>query len=307
MSKTRTSLEFIPRTTLESIKISCEYIPAVSSCISLGSKIANIGIVVCWYGYPYFIVVDGRKRYEAKSIVGMFVGIIAYVIYIVKNWEVESKATSTIFGEYYLACKKQYTLEHQKDPDAWRRDLDREFYDIHIKQEKEKIEISSNISDIVSEDDAILLSNYANEYLEYVKRRIEEERGQKDDIIEMPPQPKQQETDRGMLPEVNNALLDESLVIHARGRRSRPFNDFIINGICNLDALHKAISNKTGREVALIIQAAIRKGWITKPTYNSVVSEFGNVGHRSNFNRYLNGKSFTDVEIEGAMAILDKL
>ena len=85
MSKTRTSLEFIPRTTLESIKISCEFIPAVSSCISLGSKIANIGIVVCWYGYPYFIVVDGRKRYEAKSIVGMFVGIIAYVIYIVKN------------------------------------------------------------------------------------------------------------------------------------------------------------------------------------------------------------------------------
>ncbi len=105
-------------------------------------------------------------------------GIIAYVIAKRKS----RIATRTMFGEYYRSCKERYYLEHMGDVDAWRRNLYEEFNEIHIKQEKEKIRNSNNISDIVSEEDATLLRTYANEYLQYAQQRIKEEREQGDNV-----------------------------------------------------------------------------------------------------------------------------
>ena len=140
------------------------------------------------------------------------VGVVAYVL---SEWG-ETKAISTIFEEYYSACKEQYTLEHHKDPDAWRRDLNEEFYSIHIEQEREKINSSNGIHELAG-DDSERLSNYANEYLEYAKRRIKKERGQRDNMIETPLQQKQQEGERGMPPETNNVLSDRLRTVLGRG------------------------------------------------------------------------------------------
>lgn len=163
------------RTSLKNITIcNRRIVSSVEAC-------ANIGIVVYYYDLtPAFKVVNSRRKDEREILSAL--GIIAYVIAKRKS----HIATNTMFGEYYHSCKEQYYLEHMVDVDAWRRNLYEEFYDIHIRQEEEKIRNSSDISDIVSEEDAILLGTYANEYLQYAQQRIKEERG---DNVEITPEP----------------------------------------------------------------------------------------------------------------------
>lgn len=64
------------------------------------------------------------------------------------------------------------------------------------------------------------------------------------------------------------------------------------------------MSGKTGKEAALVIKVAIKIGWVTKPTYKAVVDEFGNIGAKSNYNRYIGDKCFTNDEIEGMKSVL---
>lgn len=47
------------------------------------------------------------------------------------------------------------------------------------------------------------------------------------------------------------------------------------------------------------MKVAIQIGWITKPTFKAVTDEFGDIGNRSNYNKYINGDRFTKDEIEG--------
>ena len=90
-----------------------------------------------------------------------------------------------------------------------------------------------------------------------------------------------------------------------RGRRSKPFKDYLQNDDgSKLQTLHDVMSGKGGKEVALVIKVAIQIGWITKPTYKAVADEFGNIGNRSNYNKYINGDKFTSDEIVGIKAKL---
>lgn len=59
------------------------------------------------------------------------------------------------------------------------------------------------------------------------------------------------------------------------------------------------MNEKTGKEAALAMKVAIQIGWITKPTFKAVTDEFGDIGNRSNYNKYINGDRFTKDEIEG--------
>lgn len=138
---------------------------------------ANIGIVVYYYDLvPAFKVVNSRRKDEGEILSAL--GIIAYVIAKRKS----RIATRAMFGEYYCSCKEQYYLEHMGDVDAWRRNLYEEFNEIHIKQEKEKINKSSAIYEIISSSDATLLKGFAEEYLQYAQQRIKEEREQGDNV-----------------------------------------------------------------------------------------------------------------------------
>lgn len=114
-------------------------------------------------------------------------------------------------------------------------------------------------------------------------------------------------------PENNREIADEKSLsgkqekkeILKRGRRSKPFKDYLQNDDgSKLQTLHNVMSGKGGKEVALVIKAAIQIGWITKPTYKAVADEFGDIGNRSNYNKYINGDKFTSDEIVGIKAKL---
>lgn len=91
-----------------------------------------------------------------------------------------------------------------------------------------------------------------------------------------------------------------------KGRKSMPFINYVIGDVekCR-NALHKAMKNKKGKGAALVIRVAINSGWIDKPTYKAVADEFGYIGHRSGFNKYMDDKyRFSDEEIQGVKAQL---
>lgn len=90
-----------------------------------------------------------------------------------------------------------------------------------------------------------------------------------------------------------------------RGRQTKPFSSYLVgDNSSHLETLHSVMNGKTGKEAALIMKVAIKVGWISKPTFTAVKSEFGDIGNRSNFNKYIGSNCFTDDEIKGAEAQL---
>lgn len=67
-----------------------------------------------------------------------------------------------------------------------------------------------------------------------------------------------------------------------------------------LDVLRKLITGKKGRDVALIIYSCIEAGKMIKPTFTQLKNEFGDIGNRSGYNKYMNNAdfAFTQNEIE---------
>ena len=93
----------------------------------------------------------------------------------------------------------------------------------------------------------------------------------------------------------------------SKGRPIETLNDRMINDDNGdkLKKMHAVMKGKRGRDAALIILACIKKGWMTKPSFTQVESEFGDIGTRQGFTRYLNETCFTTNEIEGAINSLD--
>lgn len=72
-----------------------------------------------------------------------------------------------------------------------------------------------------------------------------------------------------------------------------------------LQKIHTKMDGKKGKDAALIILACIKKGWMLKPTYTQVKNEFGDIGSKSGYNKYLNEQRFTKEELDGAITCLD--
>ena len=92
-----------------------------------------------------------------------------------------------------------------------------------------------------------------------------------------------------------------------KGRPNEQLKDKMIDDDSGrkLQKIHTKIRGKKGKDVALIILACIKKGWMTRPTYTQVKNEFGDIGSKTGYNKYLNGQMFTKEEIEGAINSLD--
>lgn len=72
-----------------------------------------------------------------------------------------------------------------------------------------------------------------------------------------------------------------------------------------LSKLHGLIDGKQGKVVALIIRACIKAGVMTKPTFKQVQDEFGDIGNRQGYNKYMNENySFTVEEVEPIITII---
>lgn len=95
-------------------------------------------------------------------------------------------------------------------------------------------------------------------------------------------------------------------------RRGRPTKDFKENILVDdreavLEQMRSLITGRTNREVALIIRAYMSIGYLIKPTFSQVEAEFGKIGNRSGYNKYMNdGYSFSDDEFSGAVQAIKK-
>lgn len=92
-----------------------------------------------------------------------------------------------------------------------------------------------------------------------------------------------------------------------KGRPKGSFKDRLINDADGkkLERLHQVMKGKVGKDAALIMIVAMEKGWITKPTYQQVKDEFGDIGSKQGFNNYF-GRTckYTEEELEGTKNIL---
>lgn len=94
-----------------------------------------------------------------------------------------------------------------------------------------------------------------------------------------------------------------------RGRKAKPFACYLLGDeaqkAATLKALHTLLQGKSGKDVVLILRAAVEAGKITKPTFTPVKNEFGDIGSESGYNRYMNNeRAFNDKEIQGAITAL---
>lgn len=129
------------------------------------------------------------------------------------------------------------------------------------------------------------------------------------DALPKEPQPEQgnngQTTDaQSLTPEPQQ---EQPKPTRGRGRPKETLKDKMIDDANGekLQKTHTKMSGKKGKDAALIILACIKKGWMAKPTYTQVRDEFGDIGSKTGYNKYLKESMFSKEELEGAMASLD--
>ncbi len=89
-----------------------------------------------------------------------------------------------------------------------------------------------------------------------------------------------------------------------RGRTKSTFKDCILKTDKEkvVNELRKVLSGQKGKYVVLIIKICIEEGVIKGTTFQCLKDEFGDIGHRSGYNKYMNANesTWTDDEIKGA-------
>ena len=90
-----------------------------------------------------------------------------------------------------------------------------------------------------------------------------------------------------------------------KGRPSKSFYDYLLGDEetkkATLSKMHTLIDGKYGKDVVLVLRAAMEKGLISKPTHTPVKKEFGDIGSYQNYDTYMNRYIFTDEELKGMM------
>ena len=110
----------------------------------------------------------------------------------------------------------------------------------------------------------------------------------------------------GVAPEPQQ--IEQNKIQKKRGRPTEPFTSKMIDDANGdkLKKMHKVLAGKKGRDFALLIWACIKKGLCNKPTYTQAKEEFGDIGEKTGYNRYLNNNNmFTQEEKEGALKSLE--
>jgi hypothetical protein len=104
------------------------------------------------------------KEEERRNTPIIAVGFIAWLI---AHWEED---TDKIFKTYLDLRLKQYKAQHINSPDAFKRDLEKEFYAQYQEKEEKWIKHSEAIFEYVSENEAHLLKEFAKNYLEFISQ-----------------------------------------------------------------------------------------------------------------------------------------
>ncbi|MBO7428446.1 MAG: hypothetical protein J6Y22_04200 [Paludibacteraceae bacterium] len=125
-------------------------------------------------------------------------------------------------------------------------------------------------------------------------------------IDALPKEPQQEQTTdaQNLTPEPQQ---EQTKKTRGRGRPKKTFKDRMIDDADGnkLKKIHTKIDGKKGKDATLIILACLKKGWLARPTYTEVKNEFGDIGSKTGYNRYLNESMFINEELEGAIKSLD--
>ena len=91
-----------------------------------------------------------------------------------------------------------------------------------------------------------------------------------------------------------------------KGRPKSTLKDKMIDDAdgCKLERLRKLMKRKKGKDAALIIFAAVKEGWMPRPSFTQVENEFGDIGSKANFNNYMDAAKYREEEVEGAIKSL---
>lgn len=106
---------------------------------------------------------------------------------------------------------------------------------------------------------------------------------------------------------IENAVRPQHKRAGKGGRTKGTFKDRMIDDGDGrkLQKIHSVWGCRKGKEAALLIKACIDKGWINKPTFGEVVDEFGFIGNKSGYNKYMRESKHSKDEISGAKNSLD--
>lgn len=102
---------------------------------------------------------------------------------------------------------------------------------------------------------------------------------------------------------------DAAYKMQPQRKRGKSFIDYIVveDKENYLSKLHDLIGNKVGKTVALVIKAAIEtKGLMARPTSTMVEKEFGNIGSKSGYNKYMNYDFSRDSDYRTITEILER-
>ena len=91
-------------------------------------------------------------------------GFTAFLIQLLGNSE------QIIFEKYYEKCLNRFKQIEQRKPGSSMRNLDAEFYPLHITQENEFVKFSEQIHPYLSEAEIVLLNQYTEAYFKYIKQ-----------------------------------------------------------------------------------------------------------------------------------------
>gem|GEM_PF-5824029 len=64
--------------------------------------------------------------------------------------------------------------------------------------------------------------------------------------------------------------------------------------------LHRLADGRKGKSFCIYLVAAVLEGLIQRPTYTQAKNEFGDIGCKTGYNKYMKKVMFTDEELEGA-------
>lgn len=91
-------------------------------------------------------------------------GFTAFLIQLLGNSE------QIIFEKYYEKCLNRFKQIEQRKPGSSLRNLDAEFYPIHISQEKEFATFSEKIHPYLSKSEINLINQYTEAYFKYIEQ-----------------------------------------------------------------------------------------------------------------------------------------
>jgi hypothetical protein len=91
-----------------------------------------------------------------------------FTAYLIQNF---GKSEQLIFDKYYEHCLNRYKQEEARKPGSSMRDLDAEFYPLHISLEKEFAKFSELILPYLCKAEIELINQYIEAYFKYIEQK----------------------------------------------------------------------------------------------------------------------------------------